>query len=126
MQRDLRAVWKAGLLQQLFRLLGIVVVCLDARVIAKGHRIDNGWHDLPQTPHKPVDDGLTVDSVIRRLAHLLLGERGLTHVKLYEMRAQDRGGGDVGAGVGLQIGDQIRCQVPHNIDAPRLELGDLR
>src|SRR5262249_53757485 len=124
-QRDIGAVRKAGLLQQLFRLLRIVVVRLDRWVIAKGHRIDDGWNDLPQPSHQPVHDSLPVDGIIRCLARFLLVEGGLTHVKLYEMRAQDWGGGDIGVGVGLQIGDQIGRQVPHNIDATRLKFGDL-
>ena len=125
-QRDVHAVRKARLGEQLLGLLGIVGIGLDLAIEAEGERLHRGGDLRGEARHQLLHDGLLVDRVVRRLPRRLLVEGRRPHVELDVVDAQDRRRGDVGLRMGLELGRDVGGDFPDDVDAARLDLRVLR
>ena len=53
----------------------VLLVGLEVRVPAEGHRVDGGGDPVAEAVEHVLDDGVVVDGEVRRLTHPLVGER---------------------------------------------------
>src|SRR6266540_818552 len=123
-QRDVDAVRIARLREQLLGLLGIVWIRLHRGVEAERGRLDDRGHLLAEPRHHLLEHRLLVDRVVRGLAGRLLVERCAPHVERDVVHAQDRRRADGRQWMVLDVVEQVGVDVPDDVDAARLQLGD--